>query len=386
MKAPLEMKDKFEKAIIEAEELSKKFLSGDLFPDKEYIIERDLQKTTIDTHTAWRKLWFRRNRYSFYTVTSAAVIILLVSVLLFIPGNTILEDESSLISGLLPVNGSVTLKLSSGRIVELQSDSLMTDTVSGLILENKKSTITYKLIDGDSNTDKPEIPDVSVISEKNHDREIGYNELAIPKGRSYSLQLSDGTKIWLNALSKIRYPVRFGKQERRVYITGEAYFEVAKNDKVPFIVETSFYDVKVIGTKFNVNAYSDEKKVTTTLLEGLISIPSVDGTDNIIEPGKQYQFDKVSKKTLIESVNTGLFVSWINNNLMMDQMRLEDIFRVLSRRYDIDVFFKEDEIKNETFSGMVPLNDYLNVILDQISKVSNAEFQIEGKLIVVRSK
>jgi len=373
------MKEIYEHAIIEAEKIGKNLISGKEMPDEEFIISRETLLNDINTTRAWRKIWYRNNRNMIYSVTSAAVIVLLITLLIFIPENQTSENETK-IAGMMPVDGSVTLTLSSGKVVDLNADMVITDTLSGLILENKQSTISYKNLTGNN------------IAEKS-DRETGksektseYNELAIPKGRSYSVVLSDGTKIWLNALSKIKYPVRFGNNERRVIITGEAYFEVAKDEKIPFIVETNYYDVKVLGTKFNVNAYQDENVVATTLISGLISIPSADGPATIVEPGEQYKFNKESKKASIESVNTELFVSWINNNLLMDQMKLEDVFKILTRRYEIDTFFTEEGLKYETFSGLVPLNDSLNIILDQISKVSNVEFRIEGKLIVVKYK
>lgn len=373
------MKELYENAIIEADKKSKDLISGKLTPDIEIVRDREELLRDINTSKAWRKIWFKNNRGAIYSITSAAVILLLISLLIFIPDGSISESELK-ISGLMPADGAVTLTLSSGEVVALKSDMVLTDSAKGLVLENKQNTISYKNL-ADNNISK-EVESEAKISHSNTE----YNELAIPKGRSYSLVLSDGTKIWLNALSRIKYPVKFEGRERRVIITGEAFFEVAKDEKTPFIVETSYYNVKVLGTKFNVNAYPDEKVVATTLISGLVSIPSADGSGTVVEPGEQYKYNKESRKSTIENVNTELYISWINNNLLMEQMRLEDIFKVLTRRYEIDTFFTDEELKNETYSGLVPLNDSLDVILDQISKVSDVEFRIEGKLIVIKYK
>ncbi|MHC1778604.1 MAG: FecR family protein [Bacteroidales bacterium] len=373
------MKELYENAILEADKKCKDLISGKLTPDLEVITNRERLLRDINTSKAWRKIWFKNNRGTIYSFTSAAVILLLISLLIFIPDRSISENDLKL-SGLMPADGVVTLTLSSGKVVDLKSDLVLTDSTKGLILENKQNTISYKNL-ADINTSKTLDSEVRIS-----DLKAEYNELAIPKGRSYSLVLSDGTKIWLNALSKIKYPVRFDNHERRVVISGEAYFEVAKNEKVPFIVETSYYDVKVLGTKFNVNAYSDEKEVATTLLSGLVSIPSADGSSTVVEPGEQYKYDKETKKSTLKTVNTDLYISWTNNNLLMEQMTLADIFKVLTRRYEIDTFFTEEGLKDETFSGLVPLNDSLEVILDQISKVSDVEFRIEGKLIMIKYK
>lgn len=373
------MNEQYEKAILEADRKYKDLISGKLKSDKEVLNEREELLSVINTSKAWRKIWFKNNRGVIYSFTSAAVILLLISLLIFMPYGSISENDLKL-SGLMPADGSVTLTLSSGKVVDLKSDMVLTDSTKGLILENKQNTISYINLT-DFNTSKKAESDV-----RDSGLKAEYNELAIPKGRSYSLVLSDGTKIWLNALSKIKYPVRFDGRERRVIISGEAFFEVAKDEKIPFIVETSYYDVKVLGTKFNVNAYPDEKVVATTLLSGIISIPAADGSSTVVEPGEQYKYNKESKRSTLETVNTDLYVSWINNNMLMEQMRLEDIFKVLTRRYEIDTFFTEEKLKDETFSGLVPLNDSLDVILNQISKVSNVEFRIEGKLIVIKYK
>jgi ferric-dicitrate binding protein FerR (iron transport regulator) len=213
-----------------------------------------------------------------------------------------------------------------------------------------------------------------------------YNELYIPKGKSYSLILSDGTRVWLNAESSIRYPVQFGSNERRVVIDGEAFFDVTHDTGKPFIVQTNDYNVKVLGTKFNVNAYKDEKVTATTLVSGLVSVSKEGANDLLVNPGEQISFNRSDGSIGKKEVDVELFTSWVNNKLKLESMRVEDIFRILGRRYDIDVFFSDEGAKDVEFTGKIPLNDNLNVILDQISIISNIEFQIEKRLIVVRYK
>ncbi|PKP05985.1 MAG: hypothetical protein CVU10_00010 [Bacteroidetes bacterium HGW-Bacteroidetes-5] len=390
-----EMKNKYEDALIKAKELSGNILKNPQEVDIEYYKERESNISRINTHRAWSRLWFRTRGVQLLSVASAAVILLLLSLIVFIPARQEDSKKTVVLSNLLPVKGVVTLELSSGEIIQLDSSSNMAERLSGIIVDTKGNEISYAEIDGNESSGNERSKDnkeshkdnsYSDTDKNKRERAVEYNELSIPKGRSYSVVLSDGSRVWLNAQSKIKYPVRFSNNERRVYISGEAYFEVVKDEKNPFLVVTPDYTVKVLGTKFNVNAYSDEKVGATTLVSGAISIPTTEGPDRLILPGEQFQFDKESKSVIIEKVNTDLYTSWIDNVLIMDQMPLEEIFKILKRRYEIDLFFDEESIKKETFSGAIPLNDYLNIILNQISKVSNVDFQMEGSVVIVRYK
>ncbi|PKP00566.1 MAG: hypothetical protein CVU13_03430 [Bacteroidetes bacterium HGW-Bacteroidetes-8] len=379
-----EMENKYEDALKKAKELSENILRDPQDGDIVYYNERKNNLSQINQDRAWSRLWLRRRGVQLIGAASAALIVLLLSLIIFIPAKQEDSDRVVMMSNLLPVKGMVTLELSSGEIVELDSSSNLAERLSGIIVDANENEISYAGVDRDETS-------ANEIDRKESDRgkreaSVEYNELSIPKGRSYSLVLSDGSKVWLNAQSKIKYPVRFIKNERRVYISGEAYFEVVKDDKTPFLVETSDYSVKVLGTKFNVNAYPDERVGATTLVSGSISIPSTEGADRLILPGEQFQFNKDSKSVIVEKVNTDLFTSWIDNVLIMDQMPLEEIFKILNRRYEINLFFDDESIKKETFSGAIPLNDYLSIILNQISKVSNVDFQIEGSVVIVSYK
>ncbi|MDP3437658.1 MAG: FecR domain-containing protein [Bacteroidales bacterium] len=381
-----EMKEKYEDALKKAKELSENILKDPQDGDIAYYNERKKNLSQINTNRAWSRLWFGRRGVELISVASAAVIVLLLSLVIFIPAKQKDSEKTVKLSNLLPVKGMVTLELSSGEIVELDSNSNLAERLSGIIVDANENEISYAGVDRDETAANEIYKERKESDKGKRETTVEYNELSIPKGRSYSVVLSDGSRVWLNAQSKIKYPVRFSKNERRVYISGEAYFEVVKDDKIPFLVETSDYSVKVLGTKFNVNAYPDERVGATTLVTGSISIPSSEGGDRLILPGEQFKFNKESKSISIEMVNTDLYTSWIDNVLIMDQMPLEEIFKILNRRYEINIFFDDESIKKETFSGAIPLNDYLNIILNQISKVSNVDFQMEGSVVIVRYK
>lgn len=339
---------------------------------KDYVSHIE-QSKELNLDKEWLKFSYRRHSRSMLYAASVAVILILAILIISNPGNEFLDQnlltEQEVI---MPVDGVVTLKLAGGKVVSL--DSVMTDIelVPGIEVNQTEQEIKY-------NKQNNQVEDIPYEMEE-------YNELYIPKGKSYSLILSDGTKVWLNAESSIRYPVQFGSNERRVVIDGEAFFDVTHDTGKPFIVQTNDYNVKVLGTKFNVNAYKDEKVTATTLVSGLVSVSKEGANDLLVNPGEQISFNRSDGSIGKKEVDVELFTSWVNNKLKLESMRVEDIFRILGRRYDIDVFFSDEGAKDVEFTGKIPLNDNLNVILDQISIISNIEFQIEKRLIVVRYK
>lgn len=396
------MNEKYRQAIEEAELLSKKILDNlddtsivDL-PSNLSAEEASVQKETLQEYSAhnikkkgvnveyaWLKLWLRYNSKYMYTAASAAVILIIASLLIFIPANNN-KNNSEILSfqeEIKPASGSVSLKLANGEIISIDSISSIGANLLGVDVNSGKQEISYA---GESTTNQARSTiDASKIEG------AAFNELTIPKGRSYSLVLSDGTRVWLNAESSIRYPVSFGKGERRVTIKGEAFFDVKYDAGKVFIAETENYNIKVLGTKFNVSTYSDEEIAAATLVSGSISISSnnnMSTKETMVEPGEQFRYNKRNKITEVTKVDTDLYTSWVDNNLRIKQMSLEEIFKILRRRYDIDVFYSDNQAKYEKFSGKIPLNDNLNIILEQISIVSKVEFQIENKLIVIRYK
>ncbi|MDD4656465.1 MAG: FecR family protein [Bacteroidales bacterium] len=393
------MNKKYSEAIKESQRLSEKILnefsnSSTFYKDsvlndkeesilKEYSTNKQNRKD-VNIDNAWIKLWLRFNSRYIYTVASAAVILFLISLLIFTPtNNNRLNNSFSFQEEIKPASGVVSLKLASGEVVSIDSISSMQASFFGVELDSVKQEISYNRV-------RDSVKALNVTSEgfKNSDQQE-FNELTIPKGRSYSLVLSDGTRVWLNAQSSIRYPVSFVEGERRVKITGEAFFDVKHHNNNVFIVETEEYNIKVLGTKFNISSYLDQEVAAATLVSGSISISSNNSNEVeevVVAPGEQYRYNKKNKSREIAKVDTELYTSWVDNNLRIKQMSLEDIFKILVRRYDIDLFYSDEGTKHEVFSGKIPLNDNLNVILEQISTVSKVEFQIEKKLIVVRYK
>jgi transmembrane sensor len=219
--------------------------------------------------------------------------------------------------------------------------------------------------------------------------EPAYNTLSTPKGRQFHFQLPDGTEVWLNAASSIHYPTAFNGKERIVQLTGEAYFEVAKNPAMPFKVNVGAQArIEVLGTHFNVNAYSNESLIRTTLLEGSVQFHS--GIDRqpgdqmvTLGPGQQSQLDISTRKLAVENdVETDKVMAWKNGFFDFNDVSLRDAMNQLQRWYDIEVAYEKDVPPIHFFGKMtknIPLNDLL-LILEK----SKVHFQIEERKLIVQ--
>jgi transmembrane sensor len=203
-----------------------------------------------------------------------------------------------------------------------------------------------------------------------------YNMMSTPRGGQYSLTLSDGTKVMLNAASSLRFPTKFSGTERRVELTGEAYFEVAHNKAMPFHVISKQQDVKVLGTHFNINSYDNEPGTKTTLLEGSVLING----KAVLKPGQQ----AVVSGTLLKvyPANTELAVAWKNNKFMFDNEKIQDIMRMIARWYNVEVVYAGD-IPDQKFGGSVSRFNSVSKVLSILELTGNIHFKIERRRIIV---
>jgi len=214
----------------------------------------------------------------------------------------------------------------------------------------------------------------------NNSREIVFNTISTPNGGQYQLELPDGSLVWLNATSSIHFPTSFVGKERRVEITGEAYFEVAKNRDMPFIVTVNGSEVQVLGTHFNVNAYSDEDNVKTTLLEG--SVKFVSGTNvNTLKPGQQSQLASNGLIKLVSNVDVDEVVAWKNGMFDFENAGIETVMRQLSRWYDVEIEYKGKT--DDQFIAEMRRNIKLSDALKALELTGKVKFEIQGKKIIV---
>lgn len=217
---------------------------------------------------------------------------------------------------------------------------------------------------------------------------IAYNKISTPKGGQHKVLLSDGTQVWLNASSSISYPVSFTNlKERKVIITGEAYFEVARavdkdKKKIPFIVDVAGKGaVEVLGTHFNINAYPDEETINTTLLEGSVKVQS-GANSNILKPGQQAQLNAIGKLTVSNNVNIDQVMAWKNGKFVFKSATLETILKQASRWYDVDIVYANGKPADK-FSGPIPMNYNLAEFF-KVLQYSDVNIKLEeGRRLVI---
>lgn len=209
---------------------------------------------------------------------------------------------------------------------------------------------------------------------------VFFNTLEVPRKGIYSIQLADGTKVWLNALSALRYPTSFPGRERRVSISGEAYFEVAKNHEQPFIVEVEGgQEIEVLGTEFNVNAYTNENMISTTLLRGAVRVKAGKAAQ-VLAPGQQAQLSN-AKLQLITDINANDAISWKNGNFVCNGKDLKAILRQVMRWYDIEVEY-QGNIQPELFAGTISRNMNLSELL-KVLEITGVQFSLRGRQLTV---
>jgi transmembrane sensor len=211
-----------------------------------------------------------------------------------------------------------------------------------------------------------------------------FNTLIVPKGSTYKLVLDDGTQIWVNADSRIKYQVNFNATpNREVYLEkGEAYFMVTKNPQKPFIVHKDELNVCVLGTSFNINSYTD--KIQTTLVEGKVNVSLAGaGKQLILNPGEQANFEKSSESLEKKDVDVFPYVAWKDGLIVYQNMKMVDLMEQLGRIYDYEIVFKDERFKQLHFTGRANRSTPIQQILDEIQITSNLKLMMKERSIIV---
>ena len=284
-----------------------------------------------------------------------------------IVNTTISQPENDIVPG----GNKAVLTLADGSAILLDNASNGTISQQGNITVQKLNNglLTYS-VNGKQVTEKDE---------------AFYNTISTPRGGQYQVTLSDGTKVWLNAASSIRFPVVFTGAERKVVITGEAYFEVAKNKAMPFKVKATSSEIEVLGTHFNVNAYSDEASIKTTLLEGMIKVsaPGVAGnlSPKFMHPGQQVDISKAGEFNVTNHADIEEVMAWKNGHFQFKKADLKMVLRQISRWYDADIVYAGNV--NLHFTGQLTRNENVSKVFEKLALTGEVHFKIEGKKIIV---
>jgi len=312
----------------------------------------------------------RKKMFVWQRVAAAAVVFCAIAGAYFLwtEGRQHQEAAISKIKGnpltvaIVPGSNKAILTLSDGSAIALDStrQGMLTSQGNARVINLNGTTLSYNAANA-------------------KDLQTVYNTLSTPGGGQYQLLLSDGTKVWLNASSSIHFPSVFKGSERNVTITGEAYFEVAKNAAMPFTVTARDMTVQVLGTHFDVMAYNDENAINTTLLEGSVKISS-GAVHKMLVPGQQSRVDKTGQIE-IAAADVEEATAWKDGLFQFNGYSIETIMRQISRWYDVEVVY-EGEIPTGHFSGMVNRSNNISQVL-KIMEGGGVGFRIEGRKIVV---
>lgn len=368
----------------QAQELFRKLKDGTATPEETQLLEQWLlqyrseetgEYTHADLQNAEARIWNKIHAQpaSIKTIrlwpriaVAASIILALSAGTYFIlhknqAGQQITSNQIK--NDILPGSNKAILTLSNGQRISL------TDAKNGTIATQAGKNI-QKTANG------------LIVYDNTHSNhtteEISFNTIETPRGGEYQVVLPDGTKVWLNAASSLKYPASFANAtERKVTLTGEGYFEVAKDKSRPFIVNSNKQDVKVLGTHFDINSYNDEPSTKTTLLEGSIQL----NNSTILKPGEQAEL-KSNGNIAVNEVNTSKFIAWKNGKFVFDDENIQSVMRKLSRWYNVAVVY-DGNVSDRTFTGSISRFDNISKILDKITYTQAVHFKIEGRRITV---
>lgn len=315
----------------------------------------------------------RKTRLIWYWSAAAAVVLLVGSSLLFWSERKTVSPSTA-ISSIKAPSRSAILELATGEQHYLESGNIQLKEENGTQIAISNGKQIY-------NTEQTPQP------EKQTDT-VSYNRLSVPRGTGvYRITLSDGTEIWLNSDSRLEYPGQFAADERRVRVSGEAYFKVHRDTNRPFIVETPRQSVTVLGTEFNVSAYPSEAE-STTLASGSVSVSPQAGTPTTLVPGEQAVLDSITHTLSVHKVNVNNVISWKNGIISIENLSLSEILKIVSRAYNVDFVSAIPPSEDIVLRGSVSSEESLEVFLSVLSKIADINFKMrtDGKIEVQKIK
>lgn len=340
------------------------------------ISEQDLAEE-LSSIGAALPLYIRRKNI-WPKIAAAAAILMVISAGLYFytfrTASTVVKDQQY-VEDITPGSNKAFLTLGNGKRIDLA------DTKVGKMTEQAGVKVT-KASDGQLLFETAVLSKNASLSEKNDQNKENYNIIETPSGGQYKITLPDGTKVWLNAATSLKFPSTFTRLvSRRVeLLRGEAYFEVAKDQAHPFIVKTDQQEVQVLGTHFNINSYKDEPELKTTLLAGSVRVVASNGKETLLKPAQQSSLMNGTFK--VNTVDTELAVAWKNNRIMFEDERIEGIMRIISRWYNVEVVYVGDR-PTDKFGGAVSRFDNVSKVLQILESTERVHFKISGRKIFV---
>ncbi|MFA5973216.1 MAG: FecR domain-containing protein [Lentimicrobiaceae bacterium] len=346
---------------------------------KENLVSVVKERNKINKQDAWEKINAEimriepGNRFSILRMLRYAAIIVIP---LLIASYFLLHKKS------LNSNPPISFSALEKQVQDFDQSSLITSNGEIITLGASKDSI----FEIDATKITKGVANISYSTDKSqNDQGIKYNTLVTPKSKVFSIILADGTKVWLNASSAIKYPTQFTSDVRNVYLTGEAFFEVAKDASKPFIVFTKNMSVEALGTAFNVMAYPDDEVTEATLVKGGVSVKTVKN-ELILEPGNQARFNKITENLQKRLINVELFTSWKDGKYIFEYENIETVLTKISRWYDVDVSYLNNDVKKIHFSGTLFKYNDIKQTLHIIELATNVKIDLVNNSIQVNKK
>ena len=328
-------------------------------------------KSDEDNQLAWRELESKLDNnpkpgFSGFMMY-AAILVFLIGI-----GYFFTQQKSN--SNLPSIDkNAITLELGNGNIQIITEDgeSTIVDKKGKLVGLQKGNVLNYNSVTSDLDSSKPI-----------------YNELTIPYGKTFKLVLSDGTTIHLNAGSSIKYPVKFIEgTQREVFLKGEAFFDVIKNANHPFVVNVNDLNVRVLGTKFNVSSYPEDRNINTVLVEGSVALHDKDDTYNastafLLEPGYKGEWNPDSKETTMSKVDTNEYTSWIEGRMIFRNAPFKIIRKKLERKYNVSIKNNNKILEERTYNAVFDIES-IEQVLRTLNEIYSIEYTIDKNEIII---
>ena len=331
--------------------------------------ESDVQ-AAFEAFLARKERIGRGRRLVRYVSRSAAVLVLplVLAVWYWAKDDEVLPTRTETVADLTAdvVKNRPILTLSSGRQMVVGDSSLSIAEGGGVRIQvDGNGMMSYNA------SDSRDVTDV-------------YNTMRTPVQCDFVFTLEDGTRVWMNADSRLRYPVAFRGKERRVYLEGEAYFEVERDTSRPFVVETERQAIRVLGTSFDVNAYPGDELHYTVLARGSVAVGDKrTGEERVLSPGEQLVFNVESGGVIVERVDVGQAVAWKDGMFVFDGLTLDQIMTKLARWYNVTVFFRNAGADELVFKGNLPRYADFHAVLEVLEKSSDVRFDVNGHVVTV---
>ncbi len=307
-----------------------------------------------------------RNTRILAVASVAASILFMIYFQFSAPNNPEEIKNEQQVQSIVPGSNKAILILADGSEYDLTTGNKSIITTDGTEIKNTGNQLEY-------------------IGTAGQNADIKYNTLKIPRGGEYFLILSDSTKVWLNSETTLRFPVQFAADDRNVELTGEAYFEVSKNEKKPFVVSSGNHLVKVLGTQFNISSYADNPNIYTTLAEGKVEVSSISNPEVtlMLRPSEQSILNSNNNQIQKRTVDVNQYVAWKDGRFVFRDQTLEEIMRTLSKWYDVQVVFSNEADKQLMFTGNLERYADFGDILAKIAKTNEVNFEIKNNTIMI---